>query len=70
MKIPCCLTKGLKFDVQPSRFAEDLDKSAFSHPSEYVLENAKQKALEVARRVDPVSDSAGYEFGHEKNSSE
>ncbi|KAL9973493.1 hypothetical protein ACROYT_G019961 [Oculina patagonica] len=43
---------GLKFDVIPSTFEETLDKSAFKHPYEYVLENSKQKALEVAGRID------------------
>ena len=49
--------KGLKFDIIPSRFEETLDKSAFKHPYEYVLENSKQKALEVAGRIDKVSES-------------
>ena len=35
----------------PSTFEEDLDKSSFSHPYEYVMENAKQKTLEVAKRL-------------------
>lgn len=48
-------TQGLKFDVIPSTFEETLDKSAFKHPYEYVLENSKQKALEVAGRIDKVS---------------
>ncbi|KAK2184778.1 hypothetical protein NP493_253g03070 [Ridgeia piscesae] len=42
---------GLKFEVVPSTFEEDLDKSSFSHPYEYVMENAKQKTLEVAKRL-------------------
>jgi septum formation protein len=41
----------LKFDVVPSTFSEDLDKSTFSHPSEYVNETAYRKALEVADKV-------------------
>lgn len=36
----------------PSLFEENLDKSGFNHPSDYVLENSKQKTLEVARRID------------------
>lgn len=48
--------QGLKFDVIPSTFEETLDKSAFNHPYEYVLENSKQKALEVAGRIDKVCD--------------
>ncbi|XP_068602369.1 probable bifunctional dTTP/UTP pyrophosphatase/methyltransferase protein [Brachionichthys hirsutus] len=42
---------GLRFAVVPSRFKEDLDKSLFKVPHEYAVETAKQKALEVARRV-------------------
>ncbi|XP_066017968.1 probable bifunctional dTTP/UTP pyrophosphatase/methyltransferase protein isoform X1 [Pocillopora verrucosa] len=42
---------GLKFEVIPSRFEETLDKTAFKYPFEYVLENSRQKALEVAGRV-------------------
>ncbi|KAJ7327748.1 hypothetical protein OS493_026626 [Desmophyllum pertusum] len=53
---------GLKFDVIPSTFEETLDKSAFKHPYEYVLENSKQKALEVAGRVDK-SDKANLIIG-------
>lgn len=43
--------QGLKFTVVPSTFEENLDKSQFNHPKDYVLENAKQKALEVTRRL-------------------
>lgn len=42
---------GLKFEVQTSNFEENLDKSSFSHPCEYVKENAKQKAIEVWNRL-------------------
>ncbi|KAI0217810.1 putative bifunctional dTTP/UTP pyrophosphatase/methyltransferase protein [Lamellibrachia satsuma] len=42
---------GLKFEVVPSTFEEDLDKGSFSHPYDYVKETAKQKALEVAKRL-------------------
>lgn len=38
----------------PSNFEENLDKSAFKHPYEYVLENSRQKALEVADRTNKV----------------
>lgn len=44
--------QGLKFEVIPSTFEENLDKNTFKNPSDYVLENSKQKALEVAGRVD------------------
>lgn len=47
--------QGLQFEVIPSTFEETLDKSAFKHPFDYVLENSKQKALEVAGRVDKES---------------
>ena len=42
----------LKLDarVVPSTFPEDLDKSQFT-PTGYVMENAKQKALEVYGRL-------------------
>lgn len=48
------MLQGLKFDVIPSNFEENLDKSAFKHPYEYVLENSRQKALEVADRTNKV----------------
>ena len=44
-------TIGLKFEVEASKFEENLDKSSFSHPCEYVKENAKQKAIEVWNRL-------------------
>ena len=52
---------GLVFEVIPSHFAEDLDKD-FAHPCEYVKENAKQKAIDVWKRLvaapssDPLPD--------------
>ncbi|KAF9576839.1 hypothetical protein EC968_003346 [Mortierella alpina] len=42
---------GINYTVVPSTFPETLDKSLFSHPSEYVKENALQKALEVYERL-------------------
>ncbi|RWS27576.1 N-acetylserotonin O-methyltransferase-like protein [Leptotrombidium deliense] len=42
---------GLQFEVKPSNFEEKLEKESFSHPCEYVKENAKQKAIEVWRRL-------------------
>ncbi|XP_031561714.1 probable bifunctional dTTP/UTP pyrophosphatase/methyltransferase protein [Actinia tenebrosa] len=42
---------GLRFIVLPSKFEENLDKSRFGHPKDYVLENAKLKALEVVERM-------------------
>ncbi|XP_041463028.1 probable bifunctional dTTP/UTP pyrophosphatase/methyltransferase protein [Lytechinus variegatus] len=41
---------GLTFEVIPSTFEENLDKSLFT-PEEYVQETAKGKALEVAERL-------------------
>ncbi|ETV66622.1 septum formation protein Maf, variant [Aphanomyces astaci] len=42
---------GLHFDVVPSTFEENLDKRQFPTPEHYVIENAKQKALEVLQRL-------------------
>lgn len=48
---------GLKFEVQTSTFEENLDKNSFSHPCEYVKENAKQKAIEVWNRLSKSGQS-------------
>ena len=48
------LLKGLKFTSIPSLFEENLEKSSFSSASEYAKETARQKALEVYRRVQKV----------------
>ncbi|XP_060785774.1 probable bifunctional dTTP/UTP pyrophosphatase/methyltransferase protein isoform X1 [Neoarius graeffei] len=45
------INAGLRFEVVPSWFKETLDKALFKMPSEYAVETAKQKALEVARRM-------------------
>ncbi|CAI5733887.1 unnamed protein product [Peronospora destructor] len=42
---------GLNFEVIPSSFEENLSKERFPTPDLYVIENAKQKALEVLHRV-------------------
>ncbi|XP_037095629.1 probable bifunctional dTTP/UTP pyrophosphatase/methyltransferase protein isoform X4 [Syngnathus acus] len=42
---------GLRFEVVPSWFKETLDKQLFKAPQQYAVETAKQKALEVARRM-------------------
>ncbi|NXA36038.1 ASML protein, partial [Eudromia elegans] len=42
---------GLRFEVVPSWFKETLEKSSFAAPYEYAIETAKQKALEVAKRM-------------------
>ncbi|CAI2176096.1 1037_t:CDS:2 [Funneliformis geosporum] len=41
---------GLSFDVVPSKFPENLDKSNYT-PFEYVIENATEKGLEVYGRL-------------------
>lgn len=47
--------QGLRFEVVPSWFKETLDKRLFKAPHEYAVETARQKALEVARRMPFVS---------------
>uniref|UniRef100_A0A8D3CXU1 Acetylserotonin O-methyltransferase-like n=1 Tax=Scophthalmus maximus TaxID=52904 RepID=A0A8D3CXU1_SCOMX len=42
---------GLRFEVVPSWFKETLEKGLFKAPHEYAVETARQKALEVARRM-------------------
>ncbi|XP_028846883.1 putative bifunctional dTTP/UTP pyrophosphatase/methyltransferase protein isoform X1 [Denticeps clupeoides] len=42
---------GLRFEVVPSWFKETLDKALFKAPHEYAMATAKQKALEVAKRM-------------------
>ncbi|XP_068185375.1 probable bifunctional dTTP/UTP pyrophosphatase/methyltransferase protein isoform X2 [Antennarius striatus] len=42
---------GLQFVVVPSWFKEDLNKGLFMAPQDYAVETARQKAMEVARRV-------------------
>lgn len=49
-------TIGLKFEVQTSNFEENLDKNSFSHPCEYVKENAKRKAIEVWNMLAPAKE--------------
>jgi MAF protein len=50
-KIVSLYIQGLKFEVIPSTFAENLDKSQFSHPSQYVAETAHRKALDVHETI-------------------
>lgn len=40
--------QGLKFEILKSNFEENLDKSSFKSPVDYVKETAKQKTIEVA----------------------
>ncbi|XP_071786944.1 probable bifunctional dTTP/UTP pyrophosphatase/methyltransferase protein isoform X2 [Asterias amurensis] len=42
---------GLKFEVVPSTFEENLDKSLFNSAKDYVKETALKKAEEVAQRL-------------------
>lgn len=55
--VSCLSFQGLKFEVIPSKFEETLDKSSFSSPQAYVVENARQKTLEVMERLRYVSSS-------------
>ncbi|CAG2167987.1 unnamed protein product [Oppiella nova] len=48
---------GLEFESISSNFAENLPKESFSHPIEYVKENAKQKAIDVWKQL---SGSSGH----------
>ncbi len=47
----------LSCDVVPSQFEESLDKSHFSEPWQYAVENSRQKALEVAQRLQVHSNA-------------
>ncbi|KAJ1984389.1 hypothetical protein H4R34_000705 [Dimargaris verticillata] len=42
---------GIPYETIPSKFSENLDWRTFSHPHAYVLENAKQKAIDVYAQV-------------------
>lgn len=48
----------LKFDVVPSHFAENLDKSTFKTCGDYTVENAYQKAKEVWDRLSATAATA------------
>lgn len=54
---------GLHFRVVPSQFPENLDKKAFSKPSEYVSETSKGKALEVYQRLKHENEAADLVIG-------
>ncbi|KAF9905441.1 hypothetical protein EC991_001669 [Linnemannia zychae] len=54
---------GLKYTVVPSTFPETLDKSLFAHPSDYVKENALQKALEVYERLKAAGQTPDLVIG-------
>ncbi len=61
---PALMRQGLRFEVVPSWFKETLDKSLFKNPYDYAVETAKQKALEVARRMPFVSCMFLYMIKH------
>jgi len=48
---------GLHFDVIPSQFEENLDKSSFEHPYEYVKSTALSKALDISNNLSAVMTS-------------
>lgn len=50
---------GLSFTKVPSTFPEDLDKSTFDTPADYVIENARRKAMEVYNRLTAEGGLAG-----------
>lgn len=52
-----------KFEVSKPDFEENLDKSSFSHPCEYVKENAKQKAISVWRQFSRESKQCDLIIG-------
>jgi len=45
------IVKGLNVEVVPSDFDENLQKSSFDCPADYVKETALHKALRVAQRL-------------------
>jgi predicted house-cleaning NTP pyrophosphatase (Maf/HAM1 superfamily) len=59
----CLLFQGLRFEVVPSRFKETLSKASFPSPYAYAMETAKQKALEVANRVQQASGHPSFPPG-------
>lgn len=52
-----------KFDVIKPEFEENLDKSSFSHPCEYVKENAKQKAISVWKKLQRENEPGDLVIG-------
>ncbi|KAI9100572.1 Maf-like protein-domain-containing protein [Phlyctochytrium arcticum] len=48
------LRLGVDFEVIPSTFAEDLDKSEYPSPRDYVLETAHHKALDLITGSSPI----------------
>lgn len=62
------LVKGLNVEVVPSNFDENLHKSAFDCPSDYVKETALQKALSVAQMLRNEAVSIMFMRSHVGNS--
>ncbi|KAF9335828.1 hypothetical protein BG006_010543 [Podila minutissima] len=54
---------GLNYTIVASTFPETLDKSLFSHPTDYVKENALQKALEVYDRLKSTGQTPDLVIG-------
>uniref|UniRef100_A0A914WPM4 Uncharacterized protein n=1 Tax=Plectus sambesii TaxID=2011161 RepID=A0A914WPM4_9BILA len=55
---------GLPYTVHPSQFAEDLDKKAYiGRPQDYVMDNAKFKALDVAQSLSSQGKTADLIIG-------
>ncbi|XP_074604557.1 dTTP/UTP pyrophosphatase [Brevipalpus obovatus] len=54
---------GLKFKVIDSGFNEQLIRDKFSHPCEYVKENAKQKAIHAHKKLLATGDRADLIIG-------
>ncbi|KAG0593294.1 hypothetical protein M758_1G312300 [Ceratodon purpureus] len=46
---------GLKVEVLPSTFEENLDKSGFANPGEYATETAMHKAIDVSQQAAKAS---------------
>lgn len=47
----CFFYQGLKFEIVPSSFEENLKKEDFNSPLDYVKETARQKTLDVVHRL-------------------
>lgn len=49
--------QGFPFEVVPSQFEEGLDKSLFPDPRQYALKNSREKAAEVAGRLQVIAST-------------
>ncbi|XP_053200480.1 dTTP/UTP pyrophosphatase-like [Panonychus citri] len=54
---------GLNFEIIDSGFNEQLLRDKFSHPCEYVKENAKQKAIHVYKKLADAGETADLIIG-------